>query len=562
MTRARPGALLALALPLLLAPASALAQEPSERSALVVRVDGVSFPELLAIPEVGALARAGGAGLVANAGDVVTVPGAPGSGERTIELDAGRMGVEEVGSAIRDAVLDSPGDELLVIVLGGTSARMHAQKDELPGIVLARGAPSELFPEGGEAGSLTSDSTRRAGVVTGGDVRASLDDYLGGVLLVSGELPPGNPIEVIEGPPPFELHDRYLAQRRMSVPVGTAAALYVAGAGLLGVAFVLLRDRVPAGWRRVVAWWTLSIPMLAVGLLAVGHLPELSYAAAVPMVAIVTVFGTLAFSPLQRQDPTLVPAGIGLAVLVALGLEALLGWSGMLTPLLGGTQLDGGRFFGLPNIAIGLLVGSGLWVAQRVRTRGGVALLCGLGLFAGLPLVGSNLGGAVTAFAAAGLWLAVRERERLGLARGLGAFLGVTFVGTALILLAHAVSPVATHVTRFEETVGGLTGVLEEYADRLQVGFDLIARSPAALIPVVGLPLALVVALRPPGPIRETFERWPAWRDAVFVTILSGIVAYLANDSGPAAAGLAFGMGLGGMLGVSLLSPAGKMVEP
>jgi hypothetical protein len=34
------------------------------------------------------------------------------------------------------------------------------------------------------------------------------------------------------------------------------------------------------------------------------------------------------------------------------------------------------------------------------------------------------------------------------------------------------------------------------------------------------------------------------------------------NDSGPAAAGVAFGMGLGGLLGVSLLSEAGKMVEP
>jgi hypothetical protein len=31
------------------------------------------------------------------------------------------------------------------------------------------------------------------------------------------------------------------------------------------------------------------------------------------------------------------------------------------------------------------------------------------------------------------------------------------------------------------------------------------------------------------------------------------------NDSGPAAAGFAFGLGLGGLLGVSLLSEAGKM---
>jgi hypothetical protein len=39
-------------------------------------------------------------------------------------------------------------------------------------------------------------------------------------------------------------------------------------------------------------------------------------------------------------------------------------------------------------------------------------------------------------------------------------------------------------------------------------------------------------------------------------------VAYLANDTGAAAAGLAFGLGLGGMLGVSLLARPGKMGAP
>jgi hypothetical protein len=559
VTRARRGALAALALPWLLVAAPGIAQ--TEPAAIVVRVDGRSFEELLAIPEVGALARAGGAGLLANGEDVATVPGTAGSAERTLELSPARLGGDRaVGEAIRQAVLASPADEVLVIVMGTPSPQMRARKDELLGIVVASGPGEELFPEHGQAGSLTSDSTRRDGVVTGGDVRATLDEFLGASPLVSGELAPGSPIEVIGGPPPYELHERYLAQRRMSVPVGTAAALSAALAGLLGVAFVFARgDRIPSGWRRVAGWATLSIPLLATGLLAAGHLPDLSYATAVPMVAIVTVLGTLAFSPLERLDATLVPAGIGLACLAFSALEAILGWSAMLTPLLGGSQLDGGRFFGLPNVAIGLLVGSGLWVAQRLRTPGGVALLCGLGLFAGLPLVGSNLGGAVTAFAAAGLWLAVRERERLGTWWGLAAALATTVIGTAVILLAHAISPVTTHVTRFEQTVRGIGGVFERYVERLQVGFDLIGRSPAALIPVLGLPVALVLALRPPGPIRETFERRPAWRDAVIVTILSGMVAYLANDSGPAAAGLAFGMGLGGMLGVSLLSPTGKM---
>ncbi|MGZ8598638.1 MAG: hypothetical protein ACXWX6_00345 [Actinomycetota bacterium] len=568
MTRARllgwrgpSGALAACCAFALLVPGgSALAQGERDRAALVVVVPGVSFEELLAIPDVAALARAGGGGLLANAQDVVTSDGPAGSPEVTVVLDpAPPSDPDRVGAQLRAAVGSSAAPELMVIVLGTEAAD---PADELAGIALATGAPGDLFPDDGERGALTSDSTSRVGVVTGGDVRATLDGYLGGALLVAGDLPYGEPIRVVPGPPPFELHERYLAQRRMYVPIGAAAALYAAAAGLAAGACVAFGRRVTAGWGRVAGWAALAVPMLATGMLAAGHLPELTYATAVPMIAIVAVFGTLAFSPLERADPTLVPAGIGAAVLALFALEAVLGWSGMLTPLLGGTQLDGGRFYGLPNVGIGLLVGSGLWVAQRLGTARGFALLCALGLFAGLPLLGANLGGAVTVFAAAGLWLGVRERERLGTGRALVAAAAVTVAGAAVVLLAHAIAPVATHVTRFEESAEGVGGVLDRFGERLEVGFDLIARSPAALIPVLGLPVALLVVLRPPAPIRETFERRPAWRDATLVTLVAGIVAYVVNDSGPAAAGLAFGLGLGGMLGVSLLAPPEKMGRP
>ena len=586
MTRARLGALLALSvvsvLPFFVRPPYAVAQEEPtlDKGVLIVLVPAVSFEELLAFPEMRALAAAGGAGFY-HAPSHLERTLTEGFGSQVYPLPTGNVDLRltivkqgfgpapapltELGVQVRAKAEQFSVERLLVVVAGvSRSPEMRADKDDQLPIIVGDGDPTRLFETPGVPVSLASDSTRRTGVVIEDDVVPTIVAFEGGS--VPGHPTPeagdGSAIRFVSQAAPFSLHQRYLAQRRMSVPVGTAAALYVAAAGLLGVAFVARGDRVPTRWRRIAGWATLSVPMLAAGLLAAGHLPELSYATAVPMVAIVTVFGTLAFSPLEQRDATLVPAGIGLAVLAYLALEAVLGWSGMLTPLVGGTQLDGGRFFGLPNIAIGLLVGSGLWVAQRLRTLGGVALLCGLGLFAGLPLVGSNLGGAVTAFAAAGLWLVARERERLGTWKGRAAFLIVTTIGTAVVLLAHAVSPVATHITRFESSVGGISGVFGRYVDRLRVGFDLIAGSPAALIPVVGLPIALLVALRPPGPIRETFERRPAWRDAVVVTMLSGIVAYLANDSGPAAAGIAFGMGLGGMLGVSLLSPAGKMVEP
>jgi len=513
------------------------------------------------------LARAGGAGLlVYQASLPARLGGVRGSStpsgpfqEFFLPPDA-FGGVDGVAEEIARIVQDSPQDRLLVVVTSlERSAGMRSAKDELHPIVMAVGAPDELFPDTGTAGSLTSDSTRRPGVVIDGDIRSTVSDFIRRPI---PEAEVGAPIEIIPGPPPFELHERYLAQRRMYVPIGTAGGIYLAIAGLGGIAALALGGRVPLAVRRIFGWGCLSVAALATALLAAGHLPDLTYATVVPFVALVTVFGTLAFAPLEHRDVLLIPAGIGIAVLVFFAVEAILQWTAALTSFVGGSELDGGRFYGLPNVFVGLLIGSCLWVAQRLRTAAGFALLVAVALFAGLPYLGANLGGGVSLFAAAGLWVAIRERERLGVWKGLGVFVGVTVLGMALILVAHAVSPFETHVTRFEEQAGGLGGVLEKFGDRLQVGFDLIARNPFALIPVVGLPIAIAAVLRPPAPLRPSLERSPAWRDAILVTLLAGVVAYVVNDSGSAAAGLAFGLGLGGLLGVSLLSEAGKMGEP
>ena len=567
MTRARLGALL---LPLIVAggfaSTSARAQVSGETSEVFVfLVPGVSFEEMLGIPEVAALATNGGAALMTLQNGLPT-EGEAGiaPGEQNVHfrwLDPTREGgLEGVASTIVEMVTSVDDGSVLVFVASTRpSPEMIVAKDELHPLVLARGTSSDLFAERGEEGSLTSDSTRRAGVVTDLDVIPTIADFL-------GVDPPadsnGSPIEIISGPPPFELHERYLAQRRMYVPIGTAGGIYLTIVGLGAIVILALGSRIPQVLRRIFGWGCLSVAALATALLAAGHLPELTYATVIPFVALVTVFGTLAFAPLERRDVLLVPAGIGIAVLAYFALEAILEWTAALTPFVGGSELDGGRFYGLPNVFIGLLIGSCLWVAHRLRTGAGFALLVAVGLFAGLPYVGANLGGGVSLFAAAGLWLAVRERERLGLWKGLGVFVGVTLVGGASILLAHAISPLETHVTRFEEEVSVISGVFERFGDRLQVGFDLIAHNPFALIPVLGLPVAIAAVLRPPAALRPSLQRSPAWRDAILVTLLAGVVAYLVNDSGPAAAGLAFGLGLGGLLGVSLLSQAGKMGEP
>ena len=134
---------------------------------------------------------------------------------------------------------------------------------------------------------------------------------------------------------------------------------------------------------------------------------------AVPALAAIAV-GTLAIalaaSPARPRTPTV----IGAVVLAGLVVEAATGWCGALLPFLGGSQLDGARYYGLPNAFIGLLVGAALYVAWRLPRGAGTAIVAATAVLAGFPYLGSNLGGAITASFAAGAWWSARGGDGLG----------------------------------------------------------------------------------------------------------------------------------------------------
>jgi hypothetical protein len=205
----------------------------------------------------------------------------------------------------------------------------------------------------------------------------------------------------------------------------------------------------------------------------------------------------------------------------------------------------------LPNAFIGLLLGGSLYVAQRLPRTSGTVLIAAAGLFAGAPWTGSNIGAAVTLFAAAGIWWGLRG----GLVWWRTAIAAVASIaaGTILVVAAHRyLTSAPTHITTFSEHTGGIAGLWEKFVDRLGVGFDLIADNPFALLPVIGVLVMLVVVLRPPGPIRRSFEEAPVWRLALLTIVVGSVVAYLVNDSGAAAMGEGLTTSLAGMLYVSL----------
>jgi len=499
------GAALLLVL-LLTGPASA--QESSDDRALLFLVEGLTYKGALADPAIGALARAGGIGLMTNAERLTPPDPLPG-------LVVWRLRADTAGR-IPDVLADVEGEEALVIVAGEGAAGTATP------IVLAAGEPGDLVRAAGEPSGLTSNTTRRGGIVSNLDVEPTIRRFLGAPF---GEAA-GSPIQV-EGEAPAGLTERYGEWRRSAAPVGLAVLVF-ALASLAAALVLVIGPWTGAG--RLVSLWVLFSTAVLVALLPASLLPDLRLPlvlAAIAVIAGLLKAGALAAGRRSTTRAVALVAGTGLALVVV---DAALGWPTGLTPLLGGSALEGVRFFGLGNPYAGIVLSGAVLVAALVRPWAGVALLLGAALFAGLPFLGADLGGGLTLFAAATLWYSLRVRGRFGwreVVLTAAALLG----GLALLTVAHTVLPSpATHVARTIEGAGPLE-LVEVFLRRLRLNLEATSAVPAAWLAVLGLPAWLAVVWRRPGRFREPLERDEAWRHAAAVLAVGGMLGYVLNDT-------------------------------
>jgi hypothetical protein len=513
----RVGWILLLAAGLAAVPGPAGAQ--TERQVFVVLAEGLSFPEALADPVTGGLARSGGIALLAGRRPRAVV------GRDLVDLrrvgPISRVGLDE----LELAVSGSAAREVLVIVGG-----FPASGNNPPVAVVASGSPDEVLSGTGSPRGLTSDTTRIPGLVADVDVAATISEAL---FPAQSDDSPGSPIHV-EGRAPTDLYERTVEYRRVATPVGLV--VLALGLGSLAVGLVLLFLRplpVAGGAVAILGLFAVTAMVAMVPASVLPSLKPLPLALGLAAIAAVITIGSLFAGRRDHAQAVATVGGIGLVLLV---LDGLLGWPTEVTPLLGGGAVLGVRFFGLGNSAAGIVLAGAVLVATRLRPWAGVGLIAGAALFAGLPFLGADLGGGVTLFAAAGLWYGWRVRGRMETVGW--ALVGVASVlGAAILVATHAVWPQATHVTRAVEA-GGLVGT---FLDRMGSNLRATAEIWPVWITVVGLPVWLLVAWRRPGPFRPGLDARPWWRVGVMILATSGMIGYVANDTyGTAAVAFAF----------------------
>jgi hypothetical protein len=164
-----------------------------------------------------------------------------------------------------------------------------------------------------------------------------------------------------------------------------------------------------------------------------------------------------------------------------------------------------------------------------LRPRRAAALLVGLAVAAGLPRLGADVGGALTAMLTATAALVVLPPRRPSVGRVL-LLAGLAVVAAVAVAFGASLGGPATHAGRFAERVlagpGDAAGVVVHQLGR---NLHLLSNSPFAWVGPLEVTAAGLVALRPPGPLAG-LSGWA--RRVLGLGALGSLLLILLNDTG------------------------------
>jgi hypothetical protein len=477
-------------------------------------------------------------------------------------VDLGNLGYTERTSALaaadaqlRRLVAELPPDTtLLVTAPGSVTEPPHLQ------VALVDGA-------GYQAGLLESSSTRQPGLVVLTDVTPTVLGWLGHTVasgLVGAQLTRGDrgPLDAVTR----SLVARDTAEQVwLSTHDGFFWAYALADAAVLAVITLAFwgaaekqRERRARGWR-VAGVFAASVPVgtFLANLMPwsqAAHPAVVLYAVAAGLAAIV---GLAALSGPWRRDPFAPFGVICLFTLIVLGIDVMTRSRLQLETPFGLSVLEGGRFYGIGNEALGIYgitaLVAAVWLAAVARRRypssrrPALAAVSVVAVFAvvasGWPGFGAKVGGTLAMVPCFALLLMAVAGIRLNWRR----VLLVAVSGLALFAVFALISYFAPVTGRSD--IGAFAGdVLHGHAGSVllrKVHANLGTLSVSAFSPLIpAVVLVTGLMLWRPGwfglkTVPRAFAAKPQLRRVLAVLWLMPVLGWLADDSGvivPAAA--------------------------
>lgn len=515
------------------------------------------------------------------AGELLVVAVPDGAGLRRV-LEQFQAASSLAGSAGGAPTVDAPSTPSRFVIVGLESPKGHAQV--APFVAL-----------GGAPGVVTSDSTRRRGVIAFQDVRPTLAGSAAGT--------DGSTIRALGAVDPLGSVGRLdrqvaslVAARIWAIPLAGVMGTFALVASLLALllrrrsgrgrevfrrlarALLLLSLALPSGYLVASAvaplawlqWLLLGVGaslVLALAAWLIGRLPRrrarpepASEAPATAGAALGSAAAEGGAMPAAAEAgattpavagaaPAVAEAGVGVApswaapallgalVATLIVVDLLLGGVVLSRPLLGNSAFDGERFYGLGNGYFAHAIGGVFLVVafRQLSALTAAALLVGLALVDGLPILGADVGGALTAtLTAAAAWLLLRRRRWSRLRVLLVVAAAVVLAVAIAFGLSVATGP-ATHGSRIARELLGSdpSAALRTTRHQLSRNFALLAGNFWAWWGPILAIFAAVASVRPPSLLAGV----PAQvRRVVGVGAIGSLLLIVLNDTGVTAA--------------------------
>lgn len=410
--------------------------------------------------------------------------------------------------------------------------------DFLPPVIIAGGGIGH--------GLLLSGSTHRPGIITNADIAAS-------ILKFFNIEPPysfvGSPAMVCKGTENSLIDtNKHIMLQIQRQPMMRGIAVFLVVYVLLLSIYILKIGQAAPRW----ASWALILP--ASLMLAVLWLPAVADFGILGSLAVLTglVAAILCAARLIIRSPLKAFGCICWAVVITIMVDFVRGAVLLRDSILSYTPVDGARYYGIGNEHMGSLVGAAMIGAGFLAASGGkrtlrmsilTVALCAVVIAIGLPRLGANAGGAMSAMPAAVAGLILWRGKGIDKKRIIAVCVSV--VGALGILAAiDSLIPGSSqsHIGKAVHLIAtggvGEMGIIIER--KLAMNLMLLKNSTWSKLLIVSVAAVITLIFVRNRDVIMRLRKIPHIQAGVIAATVGTVAALLFNDSGVVAAATAF----------------------
>lgn len=484
--------------------------------------------------------------LVIELGDISRIDSQSGLAEEKVTAAQKERAIKAIDELVGGLLNEVGSGKTLVMVVTPTPSRANLKEKANLTSLLISGS-------GFRGGVLSSDTTRRRGIVSNTDIAPTVLSFF------EIETPyqmSGRPIFALsqKNPIPYllNLSTKAIAIYQTRNAVLTLFVVFSVASIIIALLVLLVGRQKKARKEekhtplKLLLLWALSLPLAF--LFQPPFVTEFPWGAALFSLLMALALAVISFYSFKKN--TLFPImAITMATSLALLGDTIFGSRLMLQSFLGSCPVAGGRFYGLGNTYMGAVVGSSIVGAtaltalffknRKAALSVVAAFLLMVCMVAGYPKFGANVGGLITAVGASVITLLGLKEEKINRKHLLYVALAVVLFLVLIIVADLLVSEGQSHAGRAVELIKaeGIKGIGDIINRKLTMNLKGIKSTPwGEILAVIILALPFVLMrLEQKEKILSEFA-WFFW--GLMGVSAGAILALIFNDTGIVAGGV------------------------